>query len=660
MNSDIVKFAEISRQRIRPRMENAFRSMKIRREGRRIFLDRMNQYWLPLFDCLYQLYGQRYDFFYHLEETLKLALRYWNMRSESLHYQDAYREEHPDWYLQQDMVGGALYVDLFSENLPKLKEHIPYFKKLKLRYIHLMPLFAVRAGDNDGGYAVNNYRAVQDHLGTLDDLKDLAAAFHREGISLVLDFILNHTSDEHDWARAAKSGNIVYQDYYFMFDDRRMPDEYEKNLREIFPTVRRGNFTWCEETHQWVWTTFNSFQWDLNYANPDVFRAMSEEMLFLANVGVDILRLDAVPFIWKKMGTNCENLPEVHTVVKAMNLMLRLAAPGTLFKSEAIVHPDEVVKYISTDECQVSYNPLLMSLLWESLATRSVRLLDHSLRRRHRIPPGCTWANYLRCHDDIGWTFDDQDAAAVGLNAYDHRQFLNRFYSGQFPGSFARGVPFQYNPATGDMRISGTLASLAGLEQALEEQDDLLVEMAVRRILLLRGIIMGIGGFPLLYLGEEWGQLNDYSYITDPAKAGDSRWIHRPKVLWEFVKELDVPKELSERIFRELRHLIELRCSQPAMYGTYTEVIETDNPHVLGFLRQSQGQRILVIANFTERTQHVDGNRLRLFGSGRRFRDLITDAVIPVSRPLELDAYQMCWLVPDNGVVKKNSGNPHL
>ena len=294
--------------------------------------------------------------------------------------------------------------------------------------------------------------------------------------------------------RGRRSGDREYQDYYYIFPNRTLPDEYERTLREIFPTVRRGNFTWHDGLQSWVWTTFNGFQWDLNYRNPAVFRAMLDEMLFLANTGVDILRLDAVAFIWKQRGTSCENLPQAHWIIQAFNAIARIAAPGLLFKSEAIVHPDEVVQYIDSNECQISYNPTLMALLWESLATREVRLLRQSLGHRHRLPEGTTWVNYLRCHDDIGWTFDDADAAAIGINAFDHRNFLNNFYTGQFEGSFARGVPFQHNTETGDMRISGTMASLAGLEIAIERDDDHQKEMALRRMALLHGIVTSIGG----------------------------------------------------------------------------------------------------------------------------------------------------------------------
>ncbi len=328
---------------------------------------------IPSFTLLFELYGSRYDFFYHLEQILLTAVRGWANRPESLRAIDRHRMNEPEWFNSERMVGGALYVDLFSENLGRLAESIDYFKELGLTYIHLMPLFAVRPGDNDGGYAISNYRSVDPRLGTIDDLRTLAEKLRDSGISLVLDFVFNHTSDDHQWAQRAQAGDMEYQQYYYIFPDREFPDQYERTLREIFPAVRHGNFTWHDAMQQWVWTTFNSFQWDLNYSNPAVFRAMLEEMFFIADTGVDILRLDAVAFIWKKMGTSCENLPEAHKLIQAFNRLARIATPGLVFKSEAIVHPDEVVKYISPDECQISYNPRSWRCCGNRLATRKGR-----------------------------------------------------------------------------------------------------------------------------------------------------------------------------------------------------------------------------------------------------------------------------------------------
>jgi amylosucrase len=641
--------AELTLRRLQPRIEAVWSETGIDDAQKREFETRLSRHWSPLFQILYQLYHTRYDFFFHLEQLLVATARSWADRGADLRQVDQHRIHEPDWFQSEKIVGGALYVDLFSENLDKLRNHVGYFKNLGLTYLHLMPLFAVRPGNNDGGYAISNYRSVDPTLGTIEDLRLLASDLREAGICLVLDFVFNHTADDHEWAQRAMAGDREYQEFYYLFPTREQPEQYERTLREIFPTVRRGNFTWHDGIGRWVWTTFNSFQWDLNYGNPAVFRAMLEEMLFIANMGVDVLRLDAVAFIWKRMGTGCENLPEAHLLIQAFNHFAKIAAPGLVFKSEAIVHPDEVVKYISEDECQLSYNPTLMALLWESLATRKVSLLVQTLKHRFRLPKNTAWVNYLRCHDDIGWTFDDADAAAIGINAYQHRQFLNHFYTGQFPGSFARGVPFQENLATGDMRISGTMASLAGLEQAVEEEDEDKKELAIRRMMLLHGVTLSVGGIPLLYLGEEWGMLNDYDFVKDPAKAGDSRWIHRPKMKWEFLDELDDHigpgnGSIRQRIYRSLQRMIELRQSLPALAGQSMELINTSNEHVLGYTRIREGHRLIVLANFSEQPQSIDGNKLRTAGLGRFFQDAIAGETYSTSAPIVLARYQILWL----------------
>jgi amylosucrase len=600
-----------------------------------------------LFELLLRLYGDRYDFFYHLERILATAAENWLARPAELKRLDAAREADPRWFQSQQMLGGVCYVDLFAENLAGIRERIPYFRELGLTYLHLMPLFACPAGENDGGYAVSSYREVNPALGAMAELQELASELRENGISLVVDFVFNHTSDEHTWAQRALTGEVEYQAYYPMFPDRQMPDAYEQNLREIFPNVRRGSFTYIPQLDRWVWTTFHSFQWDLDYANPAVFRAMLQEMLFLANAGVEVLRLDAVAFIWKSLGTSCENLPEAHMLIQAFNALARIAAPALLFKSEAIVHPDEVARYISPGECQLSYNPLLMALLWETLATRQVRLLQHSLRGRFRIDPNCAWVNYVRCHDDIGWTFDDADAADAGIDGYGHRQFLNAFYTGRFPGSFARGLPFQENPRTGDCRISGACASLAGLEKALREETGAEVELAERRILLIHSVILSIGGIPLLYLGDETGTLNDYSYRADPAKARDSRWVHRPHTDWERMARRNDPTTVEGRIYGGLRRLIAVRRDCPALGSGEMLVLDSGNPHVFGYVRQNDGGRVLVFANFSEAEQRVAANAVRLHGLSYSFTDLVSGQAISLENDLVLEPYRFVWLMAD-------------
>lgn len=593
------------------------------------FLRRLEEHFPRLFGIYYQLYGNQYDFFYHLEDLLVTLAQMWLSRPDDLQALDASREENPGWFLSNQMLGGVCYVDLFAGDLAGIQGKIPYFKELGLTYLHLMPLFRVPQGENDGGYAVSSYREVHPALGSMQQLSELASDLRQNGISLVLDLVFNHTSNEHEWALKAIAGEEDHQDFYLMFPDRIMPDAYEKHLREIFPDEHPGAFTYFPEIRRWVWTTFHSYQWDLNYSNPQVFNRMAEEMLALANTGVEVLRLDAVAFIWKQLGTNCENLPQAHLLIQAFNAAARIAAPALLFKSEAIVHPDEVVKYIHPDECQLSYNPLLMALLWEALATRRVSLLSQALRERFKINTECAWVNYVRCHDDIGWTFSDEDADRLDINGYYHRKFLNDFYTGRFEGSFARGLTFQENPKTGDARISGSCASLAGLEKALHEETAAEVDLAIRRILLIHGVCLTIGGIPLIYLGDEIGTMNDYSYRDDPAKADDSRWVHRPFANWEQYALRKDPATTEGRIYQGLRRLADLRVQHAAFSGQEVQIIDTGNPHVLGLLRISTNQRVLIFANFSEQEQTLSANLLRLYGLGYRYENLLGRGKIP-------------------------------
>jgi amylosucrase len=511
-------------------------------------------------------------------------------------------------------------------------------------YLHLMPLFMVPHEENDGGYAVSDYRALNPDLGSMAELKELADDLRARGINLVLDFVFNHTSDEHIWALRAKAGDPEFIDYYHTFVHRYEVDRYQAHLRDIFPDRRQGSFTYSEALRRWVWTTFNSYQWDLNYGNPAVFRAMAEEMLFLANQGVTVLRLDAVAFTWKRQGTDCENQPEAHTLIRAFNAIVRIAAPALLFKSEAIVHPDEVIKYVDPQECQLSYNPLLMALLWEALATREVRLLVYSMRHCERVPGSCTWVNYLRCHDDIGWTFDDQDARQLGIDPNAHRRFLNAFYTGKYPGSFARGVPFQFNPNNGDQRISGTLSSLAGLEEALEKEDNDLIELAVRRINMLRSILVSIGGIPLLYAGDEYGNLNDYTFLSDPVKANDSRWVHRSKKRWHAADDLTDSDTLEWRFFHEMVRLFQLRKQLPALRNSGMKLVDSGNPHLFAYRRQTGDQLLLIVNNFSEFEQVMGADKLAAAGMARDAMDIVAQQLLPGGSDLTLEGYRYAWI----------------
>ncbi len=611
-----------------------------------IFRARLEAHFEALYQPLLHLYGQRPDFGDHLERLLATAAHMARERPAALKALDAEREAHPLWFQSHQMVGAMCYVDRFAGTLAGLREKLPYLKELGITYLHLLPLFASPQGNSDGGYAVSNYRQVNPALGTMDELRELARELRQHGISLVLDFVLNHTSDEHDWARRALAGDPDYQAYYHMFPDRTLPDAYEAHLSDVFPDQAPGNFTYRPEIDRWVWTTFYPFQWDLNYANPVVFCRMAEEMLFLANVGVEVLRLDAVPVIWKRLGTNCRNLPETHLIIRAIAALARIVAPALIFKSEAIEYPDELVKYLDPRGSRLAYNAPLMSLLWEALATGSVRLLARSLRRHFRIHPECAWVNFVRVHDDISWVFGDADARAVGLDGPAHRRFLNAFYSGQVAGSFARGMRFRKEAEKEGTHISGTTASLAGLEKALAAGDEREIDLALRRILLLYSVILSMGGIPLLYLGDEIGVLNDYSYLNDPHQAMDSRWLHRVRTDWEKVARRQNPTTIEGRIYTRLKHLIELRKRLPAFAGQEMTVLETANPHVLGYVRQHEGQRVVVLANFSAIEQSLPSPQIDGVRPEATWIDLVTGEAVRLDRAVVLWPYRFVWLAP--------------
>ena len=598
------------------------------------FQTRLQQVLPELLALYLELYGELFECSYYLEQLLKQLAKSAAARPDYLRAEDTQPQQ---WHQDEQALGAACYVDLFAGNFQGLKTRIPYLKQTGINYLHLMPLFKAPEPNSDGGYAVSDYRSTMPKLGSMAELADLMHELHQQGIRPVLDFVFNHTSDEHRWAEKAKAGDPLYRDFYFFFTEAER-DRYAPTLREIFPEIRRGSFTLEAKSGLWVWTTFNSFQWDLNYANPAVFNAMADEMLFLANQGASVLRLDALAFVWKQAGTNCENLPKAHTVIRAFNAVTRIAAPALQFKSEAIVHPDDVVKYIAPQECQLSYNPLLMALLWNSLATRKTRLLTESLQRRFAIDPQCSWVNYIRCHDDIGWTFDDQVAWQIGINPDHHRQFLNQFYTGRFPGSFASGVPFQLNPVTGDCRVAGMLSSLAGVEKAQAEQNSQHLDHALARIYLLNSIILSIGGLPLLYMGDELGIQNDYSFSQDPAKKDDSRWVNRVAVSDQDLAKAADSNHLSGRIYQQLQHLVKVRSQLPVLGRGRTDILWHANQHVFVYQRELRGQKVLCLVNFSEQVQACGDL------PGNAWTDALSGLRIDGNH-LTLTPYQVLWLV---------------
>ncbi|MDE3121995.1 MAG: alpha-amylase family protein [Paracoccaceae bacterium] len=601
-----------------------------------------------LWPMLEALYGARKDYDDVRKALLKTLRKGWANRPDDLRRLDLIRDLEPDWFQRPRMAGYVFYIDRFAGTLKGVLDHLDYLESLGITYVHLMPCLKPRPGDSDGGYSVMDYRAINPAYGSMADFKEVAAAFRARGMSLCVDLVLNHTAKEHAWAKKAAKGDPKYQDYYLMFDSPDLPEQYERTLVEVFPDNAPGNFTHYPAIGKWVWTTFNEHQWDLNWANPWVFLEIVEVMLFLANAGVDVLRLDAVAFMWKRMGTRCQSEPEVHMILQALRACSRIASPAVIHLEEAIVAPEEMLPYLGRGkhdgkEGNLAYHNSLMVQFWSALATRDTRLMRHVLGSHFpdRLT-NATYATYIRCHDDIGWAVTDADAAALGFSGPAHRAFLSDFYEGIFPGSFASGALFQVNEETGDKRISGSFASLAGLEKARDAAE---ADLAVQRILMGHALIASFGGIPLIYMGDELALLNDRGYLANPYHAHDSRWIHRPAMDWAATEGLETAETPTARVYRGTRHILARRAATPALHGAVpTRIVDLSSDAVLGVLRDAPTGPVLCLFNFTEGWQHLPGGILRAAGV-TAFHDALSDHAVELhGDTLSLPPYARVWL----------------
>lgn len=529
---------------------------------------------------------------------------FYNERKSSLKESDLKREADSGWYKQNDMLGMMLYIDNFAKNIKGVEDRLDYLEKCNVNYIHLMPFLETVEGRSDGGYAVADFRKVQPKLGTMDDLESLTDACHKKGISVCMDFVMNHTSEDHEWAKRARAGDGEYMSRYFFYDSYDIPSQYEKTVPQVFPTTAPGNFTWLSDAKHFVMTTFYPYQWDLNYGNPRVFNEMMYNFLFLANKGIDIIRIDAVPYIWKELGTQCRNLKEVHTIVRMMRMISEIVCPGILLLGEVVMEPEKVVPYFGTvekPECHMLYNVTTMATTWHTVATRDVSLLKKQLDILSGLPKDYVFLNYLRCHDDIGWGLDYATLRQKGMQEAEHKQYLNDYFRGYTINSNSRGELYNEDPITRDARFCATTASMCGIEKAGFEGNAQAMEKAIRFDITLHAYMFMQSGIPILYSGDEIGQVNDYTYKNDPNKADDSRYIHRGAFRWDLEKNIDDPATVEGKMFNRLKELENIRKNEKAFVSyANTWTIETYDPGVLCIGRYYDGEKILGLFNFSE------------------------------------------------------------
>lgn len=591
-------------------------------------------------DELRWLYMELYQNGDMFAELCSQMYEYYNCRSKKLKERDLKREKGPDWYHGKDMLGMMLYTDNFAGNMKGVKEKIPYLKECNINCLHLMPFLDTPKGRSDGGYAVADFRKVRPDLGTMKDLAELTEKCHEEDINVCMDFVMNHTSEDHEWARRARAGEGEYMSRYFFYDNEEIPEKYEKTVPQVFPTTAPGNFTYLPETGHYVMTTFYPYQWDLNYRNPRVFNEMIYNFLYLTNQGIDIVRIDAVPYIWKELGTTCRNLKQVHTIVRMMRMIAEIVCPGVLLLGEVVMEPEKVVPYFGTvekPECHMLYNVTTMATTWNSIATGDIRLLKKQMDIVNQLPKQYVFLNYLRCHDDIGWGLDYETMRPWGIKEIPHKRYLNDYFTGKIRGSVSRGELYNDDPVTQDARFCGTTASMCGIEKAGFEHDEEAMNAAVREDIMLHAYMLTQSGIPMLYSGDELGQVNDYSYKNDPEKCADSRYIHRGKLPWELAEDKEDVTTVQGNIFQTLDRLEKIRRQEITFdkdADVYTYDVHDDS--ILCVLREYKGRRFFGIFNFSnqEKTAWMQEKGM--------YRNLLTGEKTEL-KDIRLSGYEFLW-----------------
>ena len=586
---------------------------------------------------------------YHDEQSFDyfvgMLRKCWGERKKPLRDQDARREADPHWYRRRELLGMMLYVDAFAGNLEGVKNKLKYIKECGVNYLHLMPLLQSPKGRSDGGYAVSDFRAVQPELGSMSGLEDLANACRRAGISLCLDFVMNHTSEDHQWAQKARAGEPGYRERYFFYDSWEIPREFEKTVPQVFPTTAPGSFTQLENG-QIVMTNFYPYQWDLNYGNPMVFNDMTENLLFLANRGIDVIRLDAIPYIWKELGTDCRNLPQVHRLARMLRIVCEVACPSVLLLGEVVMEPAKVAPYFGTPdkpECHMLYNVTTMATTWHTLATGDASLLKRQMEAVCALPKDFLFLNYLRCHDDIGWGLDyPWLGRTFGTGEVAHKRYLNNWFTGQWPGSDSRGELYNDDPRLGDARLCGTTASLCGLEAAEYEGDPFKLERAVACDLTLHAWMFSQSGIPVIYSGDEVGRLNDYTYHSDPDKQEDSRYIHRGAFQWGLAEYRNDPDAYQGKLFQGLRRMEGIRAGEPCFDpDADVRVEDSGDSRVLALSRRSGDRELVCLFNFSPSFLRAGVDREGSYTElmyGTKYEDI---------RSIELWPNGFAWLLKD-------------
>ena len=620
---------------------------KIKEYNDPVFSQRLFERDEELFNGFMSLYHNEQMY----ENLIDRLFTFYQERSSKLKDLDNVKLKNPGWFHSNDMVSYQIYVEKFAGNLKNIESKLDYLENLKIKMLFMMPVLKSPNGKSDGGFAVSDYHSIQPELGTMNDLEHLFDELHKRKIWGMIDVATNHTSDEHEWAKRAKAGEKEYQDRYYFYDNWLTPNEFEQTMTEIFPETAPGNFTWVPECKKIVLTTFYPYQWDLNYRNPIVFQEIVCNLLFLANKGVDAMFFDSQDYVWKEIGTSCRNLPQSYLITRMIKLILEIVCPGVVICCEYYPKTqDSYQQFVSNikkqNEVHITSETSWVGHLWRANLTRDVTMLKDFIVNLNKI--GCVPLNSVRTHDEINWSFGQviQEKNYI-LRHISLLRFLNDYYSGYMPYSQSRGLICYENLVTGEARISGRSASLAGLEIAIEEKNQKKIDNSINRILMLHALSLSIPGVPMIYSGDEIGEINNYSYTQNDETKDDPRFLNRNVFNWEKAKLVETKDSVESKIFNGLRKMIKARGKHIEFsLNSNLEMIDCKDTTVLIFKRYKKNieegktskKYLLCIINFYEfpRTIHLD-----IEGE---FKDIISGDIFATLTDITLKPYGWYWL----------------
>lgn len=528
-----------------------------------------------------------------------------------------------DWY--KDAIVYALYVNLFNEDFIGLTEKLDYIQNLGVNCLWLLPI--LDSPMRDAGFDIKKYDRIRPELLGLtneSNKEEQEAVFgsfleeaHSRGIRVIFDIAINHSSDQHPWfLEAQKSKDNPYRDYYIWSKDTLL----YKDARLLFKGIEDSN--WESNGDEWnYFHRFFSFQPDLNYKNPDVLLAMSRNLLYWQEMGVDGFRADAIPYLWKEEGTNCENLPKTHIIVKFFRAILDYVKPDTLLLAEACQKPNEVVKYMGDgDECHAAYHFPLMPMMFKAIAMENGSPIKQTLSPdvTPEIPENSQWLSFLRVHDEL--------SLELVYVTEEDRKFIHDNYCHQPEWDFRVG--------------EGISARLSELMQRDE-----------RKIALAYSLMLTLTGTPVVYYGDEFGKWNDEKYYAEQIKLtgkDDTRFLVRGRIDWEKLQEnLNDEENFHSKVFELISNMLNTRKDEKVFGRGETDFIRIETVEgkqtekVLAYTRKYKEEELLLINNLSSQPTNIknpfpDKDLMLLFPQGFSVDDN--------NSSLHLEAYGFVWL----------------